>query len=361
MISFVIFSFSIIFIFFLSRNLSRPIVRLADEAIKIKNFDLDSWVDIHSNIYEINRLNSSMYAMRKSLQAFALFVPKSIVRKLTQKGHDIKIGGRAKLITLLFTDIANFTSISETYPPEKLMPHLSEYFNELTSIISDAQGTIDKYIGDAIMAFWGAPNADRFHAINACNAALRCQKTLLGLNRKWRADGKSEFRTRIGVHSGEAIVGNVGSSDRVNYTALGDSVNLAARLEGVNKMYSTNIIISEAVHALVHKECIVRPLDVVAVKGKEKGVVIYELVGLKKGDPSLFPSRKQAEFCDLFTQGFKVYLERRWDEAIGIFEKIHDKFGSEDPTIKMYIDRCLEFKKNPPHKKWDGVIHLKTK
>lgn len=360
LISIVIFIISIIFIIILSRNISRPIVLLAKEANKIQNFDLDHGKEIHSNITEIKLLNNSISTMRSSLQAFGKFVPKGIVRKLTQRGLDVKIGGRLKPITLLFTDIAGFTAVSETYPPEKLMLHLSEYFEEMTTIIQKHTGTIDKYIGDAIMAFWGAPFVDKKHVLKACIAALECEMKLKGLNRKWRSENKPELRTRFGLHTGETIVGNVGSSDRVNYTAIGDAVNLAARLEGTNKMYHTTIIASAEVYEAVHKDCLFRPLDVVAVKGKQQGNLIYELVGLKKGDPNLFPSKQQTQYTKLFTQGFKVYLEQRWDEAIDNFQALIDNFG-HDPVCDMYLKRCKEFKKNPPPKNWDGVIKLTKK
>ena len=359
-ISIVIFIISIIFIVLLSRNLSRPIVQLAKEANKIKNFDLQHGKEVASNVYEIKLLNQSISTMRKSLQAFGKFVPKGIVSKLTRHGTEIKVGGKLRLVTLLFTDIANFTNVSETYPPEKLMIHLSDYFEALTSIIQNNKGTIDKYIGDAIMAFWGAPLTDRNHVLNACISALHCEQRLLGLNRKWRSEGKPELATRFGIHTGDAIIGNVGSSDRVNYSAIGDTVNLAARLEGVNKLYDTRIIVSQDVYDVVHKSCLMRPLDVVAVKGKEKGVKIYELIGLKKGNPKLFPSRQQVQYTKMFTQGFKVYLERRWDEAIDNFSAIIDSFG-HDHVCDLYIKRCEEFKKNPPPKGWDGLVKLTKK
>ena len=210
------------------------------------------------------------------------------------------------------------------------------------------------------MAFWGAPSADRKHALHACQAALMCQKRLVALNRKWRSEKKPELHTRIGLHTGEVLVGNMGSSDRINYTVLGDSVTLASRLEGTNKMYGTKVIISQEVYELVHKDCLTRPLDIVAVKGKEKGVKIYELVAFKKGVTELLHSKKQLEFCEMFSQGFKVYLEKRWDEAIDTFQKVNRKFGT-DGTTNMYIERCKEFKQNPPKANWDGVVHLKTK
>lgn len=360
LMSLIIFAMSIVFIILLSRNISKPIVALANEALKIRDFKLDDGIDIHSNVFEIHHLNEAIGAMRKSLQAFGKFVPTAVVKKLTQRGQDVKIGGREKEITLFFSDIENFTNVSEAYPPEKLIPHLSEYFEVLTTIVQDYDGTVDKYIGDSIMAFWGAPTPDKLHPLHACTAALKCQKALRGLNRKWKLEGKPELKTRIGLHTGMALVGNMGSSDRFNYTAIGDNVNLASRLEGVNKLYGTHLVVSEEVYQRVQKECLFRPLDVVAVKGKDKGVKIYELMGLQQGDPDLFPSSDQIDYAAMFTRGFNLYIDRVWGEAIIVFEEIIKKFGN-DMVCEMYIGRCKDFQQNPPADDWNGVIHLKTK
>ncbi|MCX7343546.1 MAG: adenylate/guanylate cyclase domain-containing protein, partial [Proteobacteria bacterium] len=295
-----------------------------------------------------------------SLISFAKFVPKNLVKKLLDKGIEVKIGGTKKQLTIVFSDIANFTAISESYPAEKLVLHLSEYFEEMTEILCKHNGTVDKYIGDAIMAFWGAPHADANHSVHCCVSALLCQRRLLDLNRKWIYEKKPQLLTRIGIHTGEAIVGNIGSSERMNYTILGDSVNLAARLEGTNKLYGTNIIVSDATVKHLHDHAVVRPLDIVAVKGKQEGVPIYELVALKNADPLVLPSDNQVKFCGEFTKGFRYYLEQRWDEAINIFQNLQLDYGRDEPC-DMYIKRCEEYKKAPPPKDWDGVYHLESK
>jgi adenylate cyclase len=359
-ISAVIFLIAALIIGILAKRISRPITEMAEQAESLTRFELEDNHTVKSNIQEIQRLSSALEKMRATLRAFSKFVPSGIVKRLTTQGLDVRLGGRPKTLTIFFSDIANFTTIGEKYPKEKLMTHLSDYFDEMTKIIMELNGTVDKYIGDAVMAFWGAPSADRKHALHACQAALMCQKRLVALNRKWRSEKKPELHTRIGLHTGEVLVGNMGSSDRINYTVLGDSVTLASRLEGTNKMYGTKVIISQEVYELVHKNCLTRPLDIVAVKGKEKGVKIYELVAFKKGVTELLHSKKQLEFCEMFSQGFKVYLEKRWDEAIDTFQKVNRKFGT-DGTTNMYIERCKEFKQNPPKANWDGVVHLKTK
>lgn len=356
----VILLISAVFVFLQARRIARPIVDLAGEATRIRNFQLDSNLNVSSPIREIQLLNESMLSMKQSMRTFAKFIPKVLVSKLMKTGQDLTIGGKNKRATLLFTDVANFTTLSENYPPDKLVIHLSEYFEEITQIIMQHNGIIDKYIGDAVMAFWGAPTSDKLQAFHACKAALTFKKRLHDLNRKWHFEGKPELPTRIGIHTGEVIVGNVGSSDRMNYTALGDTVNLASRLEGVNKFYGTEVIISQDLYREVEDKVLVRPLDIVAVKGRNKGVQIYELLALTKDDPSLLPTDLQTELSVKFSKAYNLYLAQHWDQAIEIFSSIAQQFGADQPT-KMYLDRCKELKENPPGKEWDGIIHLHSK
>lgn len=357
----VILVFSTIIMGFVARRISKPIIILAEEANKIKNFDLTGTNVVKSSIYELKLLNEAVISMRQNIKSFSKFVPKDLVGKLLKNNQNIKVGGKNQYTTLLFTDIADFTSISESYPADKLAAHLSEYFEELTKIIFLYNGNIDKYIGDGIMAFWGAPNKDKDQALNACKAALSIQKRLTDLNRQWAAEDKPIFTTRIGIHVGEAIVGNIGSNDRMNYTAIGNTVNLASRLEGANKFYKTNIIISESIlKEAGFTKCLARPLDVVAVKGKNEGVEIYELIGINHGEPSLLPSKDRVAFSALFTKAFQLYKQRRWDEAIAAFQSIKLKNG-EEYTVSMYLIRCKEFKKHPPSENWNCVTVLKEK
>lgn len=360
LICLLILALSIVLIALISKRIATPINSLSGQADRITNFDLEPVEEVKSGIEEIQRLQFSISRMRQSLISFGKFVPKRLVKKLVDKGAEVKIGGRKKQISIFFSDIANFTTISETYPAEKLVLHLSEYFNELTEIIIESNGTVDKYIGDSIMAFWGSPQQDNHHYLNCCLSALLCQRRLVDLNRKWSFEKKPELHTRIGIHTGEAIVGNMGSEERMNYTLLGDGVNLAARLEGTNKVYGTHIIVSDATVRHLHEHAVVRPLDIVAVKGKNEGVTIYELVALKNSDPIVLPTDGQLRFCEEFSKGFRYYLERRWDEAIDVFTQLQTTYGKDKPC-EMYIERCNAFKETPPPEGWDGVFHLHTK
>ncbi|MDC0344902.1 cache domain-containing protein [Alphaproteobacteria bacterium] len=355
---------SMFFVMVFAKRVSRPIVALAEEAENIRQFKLGSDMSVKTNIRELKNLNAAIVSMRSSMRSFAKFIPKRLVEKVLSKGMEVKIGGRPREITMLFTDIAGFTSVSESYAPDKLATHLSDYFNELTQIIVDHNGTVDKYIGDAIMAFWGAPLNDRYHALNACRSALFQRKRLKELNRKWMSEGKPKLYTRFGIHTGTPIVGYMGSSERLNYTAIGDDVNLAARLEGANKFYETDILISHEVYDKVHRHVLVRPVDVVAVKGKKKSVPIYELLGFKHsiqhGDSQLLASTEHQEFCEDASKIFQLYLEQRWDEAIKQIAD-HTKIFGKDKAVEILLGRIQQFKKTPPPKSWDGVTVLTEK
>lgn len=360
LVGFAFLIFGMLIMSFFLRRIAKPIVLLTEEADKIRNFDLTGTLEVKSSIRELKVLNDVIVSMRYSMRAFSKFIPKVLVGKLLKSNQEIRVGGRSQLTTFLFTDIEGFTAICETYPPAKLSVHLSEYFEEVTKIIFMYNGLIDKYIGDAVMAFWGAPVRDKEQALHACQAALAIQKRLANLNQQWASQEKPVFNTRIGVHIGEAIVGNMGSSERINYTALGDTVNIAARLEGANKFYHTNIIISEDTMQQIKDNCLVRPLDIVAVKGRSEGIQIYELVGITHGEHSLFPSTQQISFCAIFTKGYQLYKERRWEDAIQVFQSIQQKL-EEDHMVGVYIKRCKEFKKNPPPADWNGIFVLAEK
>lgn len=347
-------------IYYLSRRISKPIVFLSQEIKRLQNFDMSGNLAFKTNVHEIQSIRDAMIALQKSLNSFGKFMPKALVQKLISKGVDIKLGGKEKELSLFFSDIVSFTSISESLPADKLSLHLSEYLNELSNIVMNTGGTIDKYIGDAIMAFWGAPLHDANHAFNACQAALMCQKRLVELNRKWTLEGKPVFHTRIGLHTQSVIVGNIGSEERMNYTVLGDGVNLASRLEGVNKLYGTHIIASGVMYERLKNKFLFRPVDVVAVKGKKESIVIYELMAQLVNEPALLPSDKEMELANLTAKVFKLYLEQRWDEALTTITEGLKKFP-EDKVLQIYEDRCLKFKEKPPIEGWDGSMHLTEK
>jgi adenylate cyclase len=352
----IILMISISLAMLISRGISKPIKLLTREANRIKNFHLDDKITIKSYIREIQVMSNAIAAMKSGLQAFRRYVPAELVRQLISTGEEAHLGGHKRELTVFFSDIAGFTTIAEGMAPEELMLHLSEYFDELTQILSEHKGTVDKYIGDGILAFWGAPVPDDNHALHACNAALICQAKLKDLNRKWASAGKSPLATRIGISSGETVVGNVGSSERINYTVMGDNVNLASRLEGVNKLYGTHIIVSRATYEAAADKFWFRPLDIVAVKGRSGGTTIYELI-MKKGEED---TDQVAELCVEFAKGFETYLARDWEASIKIFQNLTSKFPHDIPA-DLYLTRCRHYLSNPPEADWQGIAYLESK
>ena len=358
LIAVIIFFVSSVAVIIFANYITRPIAKLSLATSQVKHLDLDKISFVDSRIREIDEMNTSLMSTTQGLQSFAKYVPKTLVRQLIELGQEAQLGGEETDLTIFFSDIKGFTSISEGMIPKDLVMHLSEYLEELSNIIMEDKGTIDKYIGDAIMAFWGAPTKQPNSHYRACRAALHCQKKLDELNKKWREAGKPIMETRIGIHTGKTIVGNFGSPDRMNYTIIGDSVNLASRLEGMNKHYDTQIIISEDTYRRVADRFVCRTLDIVAVKGKTKGIKIYELVAEKNETIS----EEIKRFCSDFELGVEAYLQKDWDNALTIFSGLSSQFPN-DMSVELFIQRCNDFKANPqqlPHN-WDGTIIFNTK
>jgi adenylate cyclase len=203
------------------------------------------------------------------------------VDELLKNPKMVRLGGEKNILSVLFSDIRGFTSISEKMTAELLVEHLNEYLQAMTDIVIESDGTLDKYVGDEIMAFWGAPIPQEDHALRTCRAAVKMIDVLNELNVNWTALGKPKLDIGIGINTGEMVVGNMGSASRMNYTLMGDNVNLGARLEGTNKVYGTKIIISEFTYEHVKDHVIARELDLIRVKGKALPVKIYELIDMK--------------------------------------------------------------------------------
>jgi adenylate cyclase len=296
-----------------------------------------------------------MANMKVGLQSFKKFVPSQLVRQLMESGLEASASGQRREVSIFFSDVADFTTISETMKPSELASHLTEYFNEMTHIIMDNQGTVDKYIGDAIMAFWNAPLEIKDHAHAACRSALRIQDSLRALEKKWVAQEKPVFRTRIGLNTGDVVVGNMGSDQRLNYTIIGDPVNLASRLESLNKYYGSNIIISQFTYEKCSNDFEVRTLDYVLVKGKTKAVSIYELLA-EKGDISTLDK----EYNQYYEEAISFYLKREWAKAIEIFERLLNQKPKDGPCM-MFLERCRNYVVNPPPNSWTGEYEHKKK
>ncbi|MHB8773282.1 MAG: adenylate/guanylate cyclase domain-containing protein [Syntrophales bacterium] len=255
---------------------------------------------------------------------------------------------------MLFSDIRGFTSISERLTPEELVRLLNEYLTVMTDVVFRYDGLLDKYIGDAIMAVFGAPLDQSDHALRACRTALDMMAELRRLRTKWAAEGRPDVNIGVGINSGDMVVGNMGSQMRFDYTVMGDHVNLASRLEGTNKEYGTNIIISEFTYEMVKEELFCRELDAVRVKGKKLPVRIFELLGERKD------AARWSEFAVRFENGRAEYRAGRWDKAIAAFEAVLS-LRPEDSPSRLYLERCRQLKTNPPPGEWDGVFTMTKK
>jgi adenylate cyclase len=283
--------------------LARSLRELARETDSIQRFELSDRPQLHSAIREIDDLGRSVFTMRNVVRTFSSFVPKRLVQQLVSSGTPMELGGTRREITVLFTDVTDFTAKTEKADPADVMIHTSRYFAAMSRAIMEHQGTVDKFIGDAVMAIWNAPADDANHVHNACAAVLACTGRVVELNRQFENENWPPYQTRFGLHVGDAFAGNIGSSDRMNYTVLGASINLAARLEALNKTYGTTILVSEALKTRAEPDFIFRSVDRIKPKGFVESFTIYEMRG----------ERSTAEEPE-------AAFERRWEEAYTAFQ-----------------------------------------
>ena len=291
---------------------------------------------------------------KKIRGAFQYYLTASVINELLKDPTKLKLGGDKKDLTVMFSDIRGFTTISEKLTPEELVRLLNEYLTAMTDIVFKYEGLLDKYIGDAIMAVFGAPVDQPDHALRSCRTALEMMATLKGLQQKWAAEGRPFVDIGVGINSGDMVVGNMGSNMRFDYTVMGDNVNLSSRLEGINKEYGTHIVISEFTYEVVKEEVFCRELDAVRVKGKKLPVKIYELICERKD------AAEHEEYIGRFHAGLAHYKAARWDEGIAAFKSVLE-IRPDDPPAKLYIQRCQDLKENPPEGEWDGVFTMTRK
>jgi adenylate cyclase len=259
-------------------RMSTSLKAITAQAGRLRRLAAPDDMSINSHVAEIDELGQTMAVAQRSIWSFARFVPKDIVRGIIDSSISTELGGVRREVTILFTDVTNFTGISEAADPDSLMRQTSRHFAVLTEAFLAEGGTVDKFIGDSVMVFWNAPHLQLDHVERACRAALAAKAASEALNAQFEAEGLSPFTIRVGIHSGDAVVGNVGSAERMNYTALGNSVNLAARLEGLNKEYGTTILVSEAVCKRVEHCFRFRAIASVIAKGMTTKTRVYELV-----------------------------------------------------------------------------------
>lgn len=341
--------------YLLSKMISRPLLLLEADMRSIQSFHLDSEVEVVSRVTEVINMKRALDNMKNGLRSFRKYVPAQLVAELMRLGKEAVLDAEKREITIFFSDIADFTTISEQLPPEELAEKLAAYLEGMTHIILEHKGTVDKFIGDAIMAFWNAPTPNADHAVLACRAALKCQKFLEDFNRGQGQRAPVSFVTRIGIHTGEAIVGNMGFEERLSYTAIGDRVNTASRLESLNKYYGTRILISGDTCETVQENIIARQVDMVAVKGKKQAIPIYELVAEKAAADA-----EQLGFTARHNEGMQLYLAKQWQAGLEVFTELCDRKPDDQPA-RILLERCRKYLLHPPPDDWEGVVVMREK
>jgi adenylate cyclase len=330
------------------RAVRRAQLRIVRESLRMNRFEFAP-APTNSAFRDVGEILESLEKAKTAMRAMGKYVPIDLVRRLYREKSEPVLGGEELKISLMFTDIRDFTTLSEQLEPNRLAAALGRYLETMARIIQqETSGTIDKYIGDAIMALWNAPEPVAEHARMACLAALRCREAGRALAQSPEWATLPPFETRFGLHCDTALVGHFGAPDRMNYTAIGDAVNLASRLEGLNKVYGTTIIASEAIVAAAREHFEFRLLDLVAVKGKSRAVRIYELLGEKGAG--------LAPWIGDYERAFEAYLARDFAAALAIVE-LHQ----EDAPSTVLCNRCRHQLGEPPPAEWNGVYVAKDK
>ncbi len=330
---------------FAQRLVAGPLIKVVNEIRHVERFDLDKVERHSSRLSEIENLSGAIGDMANGLAAFRKYIPADLVRLLIGEGTGARLGGAVRPMSVMFVDLAGFTGLSERLG-DRIIPLLSRYFDCVSQQVQNHGGTIDKFIGDAVMAFWGAPASNPRHAVDCCRAALACRRAMAEAGLV--DDRGHAVNIRIGINSGDMLVGNIGSEVRLNYTVIGDAVNIASRLEAINKLYGSTIIIGPETRSLAGDAIVVRELDRLAVYGRAGGLQIYELLGVSGefDEPS--------DWIADYEAGLAYWRRGEFPAAITAFEKAlagreHDRASS------LMIERCQHQLHQPLPKGWDGT------
>ncbi|WP_300071197.1 adenylate/guanylate cyclase domain-containing protein [uncultured Ruegeria sp.] len=324
---------------------ANPLARIAEDLGKIERFDVERIARRPSKLSELANLSAATASMAAGLSAFRKYVPTDLVRMLVAEGIKIQPGGEMKQISVLFCDVTGFTGLSEKLGP-KIVQLMEPFFSAASAAITQNGGTIDKFIGDAVMAFWGAPRKDANHAENACRAALDLVAAVAAS--RIEDEAGNPLRVRIGLNSGEALVGNIGSEQRLNYTAIGDVVNVASRLEGANKDYGTLILIGPETRRQAADAIVVRELDTLTVFGRAEELVVYELIAMADGRDGSFA------WIEVYEQGLAHYRAGRFKNAVAAFATA-DRARNGDPASAAMMARAQDLLDRPPKEGWRAV------
>jgi adenylate cyclase len=322
--------------------ITRPLEVLALRVQGLRRLEFDAAAPpADSRVREIATLSQAVQTLGLTVNAFASFVPRDLVRQLIEGGQGLAAGGRSRFLTILFTDLEGFSSLAERHPAQALLRQVSEYFGIATRSIGREQGTVDKFIGDAVMAFWGAPQLLEDHAWRACVAALRIQRQVQTRNAQWVQEGLEPLVVRIGIHCDAVLVGNIGSADRMSYTVMGDGVNVASRLEGLNKEYGTRLCVSQTVFREAGERLWLRPLDIVAVKGRRAELEVYELMGAREADDEVAAPPEVQQLCTQSLAAFEHLRAGRWAEAADGYAAVCTAWP-DDTVSRRLLERCQQ-------------------
>jgi adenylate cyclase len=338
-----------------SRRISHPIRLIAADLEAVGRFELSASPAARSFVREVHMVASAVDRMKASLRSFSRYVPRQLVQDVLTSGEEARLGGRSRVLTLYFSDVVGFTQISERLTPGEVVDYLGEYLQAMTFVIEGQHGTVDKFIGDGILALFNAPRDLDDHAAAACRAALLSQECLRTLRPRWEQQGRPTIRIRIGLHTGEVIVGNIGTPERFEYTVTGDAVNLASRLEGLSKVYGTEILGSDDLRASAGPQFEWRTVDRVAVVGRTGGTLVSELLG-ERG--AVVDCVLQAR--DLYERGLAAYFHRDFEQAAELF-RIAAAARPDDKAAVVLATRADELLRDPPPEGWDGTYYATAK
>lgn len=313
-----------------------PIDAIIEQTRHIERFELQQVRHTECRIIEINQLSAAVERMSLGLASYGKYLPTGLVNTLFASGMKAELSGENRTMTIFFMDLAGFTTISEAMGP-RMVPFLGRYFSDMSDVVEENRGTIDKYIGDAVMAFWGAPSFMDDHGSLACRTALQCLRTLEGLRAEWPEEWRHHLSVRIGINSGRVIVGNIGSASRLNYTVVGDPVNLASRLEGTCKIYGVDCIIGQNTYELAKYDIVARRLDTATVKGRQEPVAIYELLAM--ADEAHPPGH--FDWIHTYEEALNRYAEHDWHGALEEFRRVIEMRGGDKPS-EVFVARCEE-------------------
>jgi adenylate cyclase len=332
-----------------SNRIAEPLRRISEDLERVAAFEFHAAAPPPSFVREVAVVGQTVARMKSSLRSFSRYVPADLVRELLTSGREAELGGVRRRLTIHFSDIAGFTSIAEKMEPEQLVEELGDYFATMSNVLRAHHGTIDKYMGDGILAFFNAPLTVTEHEVQACRAALRAQATLADDRLARKASGRPEFSARIGLEVGEVIAGNIGTPDRFAYTVIGDAVNLACRLEGLNKFYGTAIIGTGELRATTGDNFEWRQLDRVAVVGRASGTNVHELLG-EAGTLSA----EAVAARDAYEAALANYFAGRFVEAAGQFRDLA-RSTPDDAAVRVMARRARKLGRGPPMDEWAGI------